>query len=270
MASWYETGYSGAEREQERKELGNAPQRFWLRAGATKEVIWIDDNPFCFPEHTWRVGDEKTPYFATCTQGMAKESKEDCVGCTTRGVGKPDYTGQYTIVDVTGYVSKKDNKEHKFELNLFPAKTKVLNKLKLKKQNKGSLIGQLWSVSRGDEHSPSTGDDFDFVREVKMDELYKVVTYKGKNISKLIAEVNSGGPEATKVRKYLSHHFAIPAEGQIPEKIPTFNYVNLFAPLDAGAMKALMVGAHGFGQSAPVGGGSGRSEGGANSDDVPF
>ena len=37
-ASWYETGYEGAEREQQKSELGWPPQRLWLKPGTRAEL----------------------------------------------------------------------------------------------------------------------------------------------------------------------------------------------------------------------------------------
>lgn len=266
-ASWYETGYSGAEREQEKRALGAAPPRFWLKPAATKDILFVDDTPFCYKEHSWRVGEDKQFYYATCTNGI---NAEGCHGDSAKGVSKADYIGQLTIVDITGYVSRKDNKEHKFEVTLFSPKTKVLNKLKLRKEKKGTLVNQIYTVTRGDENSPNTGDDFDWQREVKsVEELFKVVTYKGVRIAEMIEKVNNGDAEAAKIRKYLSHHFMIPDQGEIPLRVPTFNYSNLFAPLSNADMRQQMAGAHSFNSGKDSGGGKG-SGGGAQSEDIPF
>lgn len=262
--SWYDTGYAGAEKEQERRDLGSAPPRFWLKPGASKEIVWVTDDPFCYYEHQWRVGDDKQFYYGTC---VSKINPDGCYLDSAKGVGRAEYVGQYTIVDVSGYVTK-EGKENKFQLMLLPAKTKVLNRLKKKKENKGTLIGQLWSVARGDDHSPNTGDDFDFIREAKMDELYKVVTYKGKKLAELIAAANGSGVEAAKVRKYLCHHFDLPTDGPIPEVIPRFNYANLFKPMDEAEMRAASAGAHSFGSGGGSSAGTGASS--SSADDVPF
>jgi hypothetical protein len=257
--SWYETGYEGAEKEQEKKNLGYPPDRWWMRAGETKEMVFIDDTPFCIREHSWRDSNGRW-HHETC---IAKIADGGCPADGATGVQRADYTGHYTIVDITGYVSK-DNTEHKHRLVLLPAKTKVLNKFKLKKENRGSLLGQLWTLSRSDKNAPNTGDDLDHVREIKMDGLYGVVTYKGKKIKDLIDKANGTGTDAARTRKYLAHHFQIPEEGPIPEKIPTFNYAVQFAPKDPATLKELIA------DAKPFKGGDDSSSGSSVDDDVPF
>jgi hypothetical protein len=257
--SWYETGYDGAEKEAEKRALGYPPDRLWQRPGSSKEIIFIGDDPFCIREHQWRDTDEHWHY-ATC---VSKISDAGCPADGAPGVGRADYVGHYTIVDVTGYTTK-EGVENKNRLILLPAKTKVLNKFKMKKENRGSLLGQLWSLTRADEHAPNTGDDLDHVREIKsMDGLFGVVTYKGKNLKEMIERANGGGADAEKTRKYLAYHFQIPTEGPIPMKVPQFNFPELMAPMDFGALKTLVASAAPFNKS---GGGTSSS----SSDDVPF
>ena len=267
--SWFETGYGGAEREQEKRDLGGQPNRWWMAPGSQKQLVFIDDTPACFDEHQWRTPDSKFPSFGTCT---AKISQEPCVGCSTKGVQKADYTGHLTIVDITGYKTKK-NEEVKYILMEMGPKLKAMNKLKFKKQSKGSLIGQLYTVTRTDENAPSTGDDFDFVRDADMKKLYEVVMYRGKLLSELIEKANGTSDESRKMRRYLAHHFQIPAEGEIPAEIPVFNYQSLHAPMEAAEFRRAVAGAVGFGGGGNSSGGGpkGSGSGSAESDEtVPF
>lgn len=258
-ASWYETGYEGAEKEADTKAMGYPPDRLWQRAGSSKEIIFIGDDPFCIREHQWRDTSDHWHY-ATCT---SKISDSGCPACGANGVGRADYVGHYTIVDVTGYTSK-DGVENKNRLILLPAKTKVLNKFKMKKENRGSLLGQLWSLARADANAANTGDDLDHVREIKsMDALFSVVTYKGKPLKEMIERANGSGGDATKTRKYLAYHFQIPDEGPIPMKVPQFNYPVLMSPMESGALRSLVSDAQPFNKAR---GGSSSS----STDDVPF
>lgn len=261
--SWYETGYEGAEKEQERRSLGYPPDRFWLKPGDSKEIVFIGDDPFCINEHAWRDA-EGAWHHATCT---AKINDNGCGACGQTGVSRPDYTGHYTIVDITGYTTKK-GVENKNRLILLPAKTKVINKFKLKKQNRGSLLGQLWTITRADENAPNTGDDLDHVREIKsMDGLLSVVTYKGKSLKELIETANGNGSDAEKARRYLAHHFQVPETGAIPMKIPQFNFPALMAPMEFGALRAMVADAQPFKNS---GNNSSSSSSSSSSDEVPF
>lgn len=259
-ASWYETGYEGAEEEAAKKSMGYPPDRLWQGAGSSKELAFIGDSPFCIREHQWRDSNGNW-HHATCT---AKIDDKGCPGCAQNGVSRADYVGHYTIVDVTGYTSK-DGTENKHRLILLPAKTKVLNKFKMKKENKGSLLGQLWTLTRSDANAPNTGDDLDHVREIDVDGLYTVVNYKGKSLKEMIDKANGNGSEAEKTRAYLAHHFQIPDEGPIPEKIPQFNFPELMAPLDFSTFKSRCADAVPF-----KGKGSKAAASTSTSDDVPF
>ncbi len=271
ITPWYESGYAGADREQEKRDLGGGPKRWWMPAATSKQIVFVDDSPVCFDEHSWRVEGSKFPLFATCT---AKVHVDPCPGCSTKGVSKFDYTGHLTIVDITGYTSGKGTPKEKhvaFELVEFAPKLKAMNKLKIKKQNKGSLVGQLYTISRADENGPSTGDDFDHIREADMDKLYKAVTYRGKNVSEIITLANGTGEQAAKVRKFLVHQFQVPEDGLIPEQIPTFNYASVHAPMDIPDFRRAVSGAVGYAAKGGSSYGSGSAgTGAADSDDIPF
>jgi len=259
-ASWYETGYEGAEEEAEKRAMGYPPDRLWQRAGDSKEIAFIGDDPFCIKEHQW-CDSNKSWHHATC---LAK-IEDSCPACAQKGVSRADYVGHYTIVDITGYTTK-DGTENKNRLILLPAKTKVINKLKMKKENKGSLLGQLWTLTRSDSNSPNTGDDLDHIREIKMDGLYTVVTYKGKLLKDIISKANGNGTDAERTRKFLAHHFQIPAEGPVPEKIPQFNFPVLMAPMSIADMRAKCADAVPF-NSNKTSSGSGSA---SNPEEVPF
>jgi len=262
--SWYETGYDGAEKEQERRALGYPPDRFWLKAASKKEIVFIGDDPFCINEHAW-CDSEGNWHHGTCG---AKIFDNGCGGCGQPGVTRPDYIGHYTIVDITGYTTKK-GVENKNRLVLLPAKTKVINKFKFKKENRGSLLGQLWTIARADENAPNTGDDLDHVRELKsMDGLLSVVTYKGKSLKEMIEKANGDGSDAEKTRKYLAHHFQIPESGPIPMKIPQFNYPVLMAPLEFGPFRAAVADAKPF--NSNKGSSSSGDKSSTADDEVPF
>lgn len=261
-ASWYETGYEGAEEEAEKRSMGYPPDRFWLPAGAAKEMAFVGDDPFCVREHQWRDSNGRW-HNATC---LVKIDDKGCPGCGTNGVSRSDYIGHYTIVDITGYTTK-NGQENKHRLVLLPAKTKVLNKLRMKKEAKGSLLGQMWNLSRADGNAPNTGDDFEHIREIKMDGLYTVVSYKGKSLKDMVDKANGSGSEAEKTRKYLAHHFQVPDEGPIPESIPQFNYPVHFEPLEYDVFQSRLSDVKPF---ETKGGNSSSSSSSSSSDEVPF
>ena len=248
--AWYETGYDGAEKEADKRSMGYPPDRFWQNAGSSKQIVFVSDDPFCINEHSWCDGEKKW-HHATCT---AKIDDAGCAACGARGVGRSDYVGHYTIVDITGY-KNKEGVDIQYRLMLLPAKTKVLNKFKMKKENRGSLLGQVWTLARADANAPNTGDDLDHVREItNMDGLFSMVTFKGKGIKDMIEKANAGND--AKARKYLAYHFQIPESGPIPMRIPQFNYPELMAPLSFGALKSQIANATPFDKSGSSSGGN--------------
>jgi len=258
-AHWYETGYEGAEREAERQSFGQPPDRLWQPGGNTKEVVFVDDAPFCIREHQWRDSNGRW-HWATC---IAKISEQGCPACEKKPIGHAAYVGYYTLVDVSGYVTR-DGEENKYRMILCPAKTKVLNKFKQKKENRGTLTGQLWNLSRADSNTASTGDDLDHVREINLKGLFDVATFKGKPLAEMISKANAPGPEGLRVRKYLSHFFRLPDEGEIPAQLPVFNYPSILAPMESADIRAAAADVQPYGAKT---GGGGASSG---SDDIPF
>jgi intein/homing endonuclease len=216
----------------------------------------------CFWAHEWRTAESFAPHTCTCTI----KSHEECAACSNANVGKAEYVGHLTAVDCTGYTSK-DGTMHKFDLVEFCPKTKVMNKFKNKKLQKTSLIGQMVAVTRTDNQSPRTGDDFEFGREVDMVKMYEVVMYKGKKIKDLINTANGTGPESAKARKFLCHNFQVPEEGVIPAQVPAFNYPVLHKPLEPAELRKAVVGAQESKFKAGVKGAATTSKA---DDDVPF
>lgn len=43
--SWYNTGFSGINDEERRLDEAQGPHRLWIPGGASKEVVWVDDEP---------------------------------------------------------------------------------------------------------------------------------------------------------------------------------------------------------------------------------
>ena len=45
MGSWYETGYEGIGREEQRLATASGPRRVWMPPGNRRELVFIDDEP---------------------------------------------------------------------------------------------------------------------------------------------------------------------------------------------------------------------------------
>lgn len=43
--SWYETGYDGMKREEDRIAASAGPQRLWVPPQSGKDIVFLDDDP---------------------------------------------------------------------------------------------------------------------------------------------------------------------------------------------------------------------------------
>jgi hypothetical protein len=267
MSNWFDTGYKGAQEQSEKKQLGYGPRRLWLKPEASKQVGFVDDDPFCIHEHQFKNANGDWE-FATC---IAKISAEGCPGDGAKGVLPAAYIGFLTVVDIDGY-TKEGEVKGQFEMQLLTPKTMMLNKLRSRKETKVTLVNNIYKLTRTSKEAASTGDDIEHIREVKsLEGFFASVTYKGNNVSEMIANANNGDE---KVRKYLDHHFQIPSSGPIPNRVPVFNYAKLLEPMNPTDFRAAISGAQvlqggGFAKGGKAGTGTAKGPAGS-SDDTPF
>jgi hypothetical protein len=222
VPSWYQTGYTGMRREEERLSQLLSPNRLWIPAGAKKEVVFTDDEPVCIYEHNPKIGGEWKNWL-TCLSGCS----DDVVCCDQLGSNSKYYVGYYTICDASEYIDKKGNK-HQYEMKFLPSKWKTLNKLKMKKEDRGGFAGCLYSVIRSDEKSPSCGDDFEFKRTVDMERLFDLANYRGKRLPDLYAKARADVVALEALKKVFRLEFD--ANGNLIDKIVPFNYAELLKP----------------------------------------
>jgi hypothetical protein len=254
--SWYETGFTGIKREADRIEQMSGPNRIWIPAGAKKELVFVDDEPACIHEHNPKLnGDWKNWY--TCLKPVYPD---DVACCAVLGKDYPPYyVGFFTVIDCTEWTDKKGNK-YQYEVKLFPAKLKTLKRFEIKKKDKGTLTGKLWSVMRVDKESPSCGDEFEVVREADMAKLFALANFKGKKLGELFAAGNT----TENIEKLKKTWQVEVVDGKVVPKLVPFAYFNVLHPLPP---KVDPREDGGFG-----GGGSTTSAGGAAKadEDVPF
>ena len=43
---WYETGYTGVRREEDRIASQQGPRRLYMKANESHQIVFVDDNPF--------------------------------------------------------------------------------------------------------------------------------------------------------------------------------------------------------------------------------
>jgi hypothetical protein len=258
--SWYETGYSGINREEDRIATLSGPFRVWIPPGKSLEMVFVDDEPVCIYEHQWKANGSWRNW-TTCLQGIS----DDVVCCKDLGEKTRSYVGYITTVQCTETTDKKGNK-YNFELQLLGAKLKTLKKFRRKKEERGALAMTRFRVTREDDKSPSCGDEFEFLKEVTdPDKLFEVANYKGKKLSELWEKAESNPESMARLKR--TFQLAFDSEGKLLRRVVPFNYMELLKPMEAADLRKRL-------NANPAqdadGDGGGTNGGGGGGDDVPF
>jgi len=255
--SWYNSGFDGMGAEQQRLESQYGPPRFWLPIGQSREIVFMDDEPFCIHEHNPYMGGNYQNWI-TCVQGI----HDDAVCCQKLEPKSRYYIGYLTICDTSVYTDKKGN-EHQFEMKMIGGKLPTMKAWKRKKDDRATLIGQLYKVSRDSDKAPSCGGEFEFNRSVDMEKLFTLACYKGKKLSDLFTEAEANAEKMVSLQKTFQLRLV---DGKLPRVLPAFNYVELLKPLTPKELRIKLAGAEPRSST-----GKGKTAGaGAESDDVPF
>lgn len=247
--SWYETGYSGVGREAARIESMHGPNRFWMPENSKKQIVFIDDEPACIHEHNPKLNGSWKNWL-TCLQGVA----DDVPCCEILGANTRGYVGFFTVIDCTEWVDKKGNK-YQYEIKLFPAKLKTLKKFAMKKEDRGSLVGALYTVVRTDSKSPSCGDDFEFIREADLTKLFQVANYKGKKLPELYSKLGDNPENMERMKAVFQ--LQLDDKGVVVPKIVPFNYYEVLKPKSPKEIREMLRGA-----KVDSGGGGGEGDDG--------
>jgi hypothetical protein len=205
-----------------------APDRVWIPAGKSTELVFVDDTAISFEEHNAHInGNWKN--WMTCAAPITDEGEPEC--CRILGKDSRYRVTMLTVVDCSKWTDKKGN-VHQYEVKVLPAKYKTAQKLERKsgdlaKEGK-SLIGRLYKVVRETDKSPSVGDEYEFTRDVDLGKLFSLATYKGKKLSDLWDKADESAEEYAK----LARVFAISkgADGKVVRKLVPFRYEAVFAP----------------------------------------
>lgn len=227
--NWYDTGYDGVKKEEDRMNAFSPPRRFWVKVGEPKEFVFVSDEPFAIYEHNPKInGGFKN--WITCVKGMYDTAP--C--CDEIGEQSRYYVGIYTVVDCSKFVSK--NNTYQYELKFLPAKVKSMKKFKRKREDlqssgEGGLVGKMYRAIREDSKSPNIGDEFEFVKNADMEKLFQIANFAGKKLPELYAQASGNAPLAATALERLQKTFDIQMEGgAIKNVIPQFNYLNLLKP----------------------------------------
>lgn len=255
--SWYETGFDGAKKEQDRLNQMRGPWRHWMPPDSERDLVFVDDDLFCVHEHNPKMNGTWQNWM-TCLMGIV--DSPPC--CQILGTNTRYYVGYLTVIDCSKYTDKKGN-DHQYEVKLFPAKLNTINMLKRKKEQRGSLALTLWKVARTSKRAANCGDDFDFVKAVDNPQrLFELAMFKGKPLSEFYAKANENPENMARLKRMFQ--IALDTNGKPIPRIVPFNYVEVLKPMETNSMRDLLSG-------SKLDSGSDSEDGeGAADDDVPF
>lgn len=264
--SWAKQGFEHLKAEEDRVASMYGPSRVWIPAGNSQEWVFLDDNPFSFHEHNPKI-DGSWRNWITCLQGVQDETP--C--CEILGQKSRYFTGYFTVVDLSKWTDKKGN-SHQYEIKLVGAKMKTLKKLARKKEQRGSLVGCIFKVTREDDKSPNVGDDFEYVRDADLSRLFEVANFKGTKFPELFSKA-SEDPSAMNALK-RNFNVSFDDNQQLVKKLPIFNYYSLFEPKAAKDLRTFLKASKiesgdDFEGGAAGGSKSGSQPSGAD-EDIPF
>jgi len=228
--SWYETGFDGVDKEQSRVESKFGPDRFWVPPESSRELIFVDDEPFQINEHNPKINGGYKNWF-TCLRGV----HDEVVCCEKLGGDSRYYVGYMTVVDCSEWTDKRGI-THKYEVKLLPAKLRTMKKIRRKKEERGSLVGCLYRSSREDRRSAAVGDEFEFQREVDMEKLFEHAMYKGKSISDMFSD------STNKSRLDGTFQMSCDDDGNFVKRIVPFNYFEVLKPREPAFIKDMLYG----------------------------
>ena len=186
----------------EKKSVVYKPKSFWMPAEATKRILFLDADPFCFYEHSlWAI---------------TKSSKDKEVCLKRNGISDtcplcdaelwPSFTGYFTIIDMgdvtyeqggnvslDGWTNDK-GVTYQFGRKLYGAKRGgrdkpgILKKLHRLAAKRGGLQGTVWDVYRSGSKVASIGDEFEFVTKLEEGEYLDYLIDFGADPDKLNLE----------------------------------------------------------------------------------
>lgn len=259
--NWYNTGYDGVAKEEQRLQSMSGPNRLWLPAGAGRLIVLVDDEAFCINEHNAKINNSWRNHH-TCNKGF----DDPCFSCQHLGEKSKAYTGYLTCVDCTEWTDKKGNK-YQYEIKLVGGKLGLLKKWQRKRQDKGSLVFTKWKLHREDDKKPSTGDEWEFDGAVQdQDKLFTLVNYRGKKLSELWDKAEQNAESMS----FLKRIFQVETEsdGKLVRRVVPFNYMEVLKPRGNAWAKDLL---SGVSREDALGKGDGDDSSGKGEEEyVPF
>jgi len=205
-APWMDTkGFSG-DMEGDPQSGGSwseSDNRYWMPAGSERRIVFLTEGnaaPIIY-EHQMRIGSSKGAYrnWATCLKPLGGPCAL-CDYAEANNNGKR-YKGMFfTVIDCSEYKSKKTGETVSHQKRLMCCKKGVVETLTrkfntLREEGKG-LRGAMFTVYRkAEDKSPSTGEEFDYIKHVDLSAGEDTEEY---NYAELLK------PDPDKVKEFLA------------------------------------------------------------------
>lgn len=168
--SWLKKGLEGSHHENAEMEQkkDRKPFRFFLRMNEEKKIVLLDEEGVFFFEHLIKLDHTPTKGLDefVCGKGFNDENDPGCYLCDMGY--RRSWTGLLTCVVLTPEYGR-DGTEYKNSVRAFPLTKKTRNRFITYRKRLGTLVGIPIICSRTSKQSPSVGDDFQLLKEEKMD-----------------------------------------------------------------------------------------------------
>jgi hypothetical protein len=210
---WWSTGYD----EMDSIPEGSSDDRHYMKAGTERTVLFLDGSPtdreivgrpygapFCIWEYQIpqnEDGGTNWRYWATCVRGRKDANGNPMVDFVKKHAPdmKPYYVGFFTIVDVTevnlqDHIEKGTPLPESCYIKLLPAKRKLLKVLKRHAAKKKGLRACVYTVYRGSNEDPNTGNDWQCEEKLSEEDL-KTLLPDGRDAPRSYHELLAPLPE---------------------------------------------------------------------------
>lgn len=193
--SWFNTGYDAAKEESKKGWESNGPQRIWLPPQETVRGMFLDDDPCSFWEHGFKQNG-KWGGHEPChkkNRALASNSGNRCPICDSGDKMWPYFVGLHSMMVMTPWFTKKDNREINFQRKIFAAKMGsdekpgILKKLERLRSTHGRLKGIIFDIYRSGKKTESCGDEFTVVEKI---DVANIETYGRELVAKYVARIN--------------------------------------------------------------------------------
>lgn len=195
--SWFNTGYDAAKEEGSKSLFeSSGPKRVWMPPRETMRGMFLDDDPISYWEHGFKMNG-KWGNFEPCHKKNRQLGDDRCPICDSGEKMWPSFVGLHTIMNMTPWFTKKENREINFQRQIYGAKMGsekkpgILKKLERLKSTHGRLRGIIFDIHRSGEKTESCGDDFTLVEKIDVGDIQK---YAREQVGLYVKRINEKLP----------------------------------------------------------------------------